>query len=62
MGTPNDPVVPGSKSSSVGVAVTQDITGNNCELFMLFRRYHYSDRLTEYQTSFATSFGMRWKF
>lgn len=52
----------GSTSRSFGLAVSQQISRKNVEIFGLLRRYDYDDQISDYHASTAFFTGLRWKF
>ncbi|WP_146345487.1 hypothetical protein [Falsiphaeobacter marinintestinus] len=58
----SDIVGPGSKSRSVGLAVSQQLDRYNVEIFGLLRNYSYDDLAFDYRNSVAFFTGIRWQF
>ena len=57
-----DLVSAGSTSRPIGIAVSQQISRKNIEIFGLLRRYDFDDLSNNYRESTAFFTGLRWKF
>jgi len=52
----------GSTSRSIGLAMPQQNSRHNIEIFGLLRRYDFDDQANDYLASTAFFAGLRWKF